>query len=309
MQGRATGTVGQLKAAFYRTSSFRQSHLIPVFRIDSSRGTFRQTYPFTVTEVANFGTIRTYGSTSFTHKRNELAPPPVTAKYSSRVFFGDNVAGLLIGTDLKQEVAVLSAHYDHLGQSGNQIFHGADDNASGTAMVLSVVAVFDSLARQGIRPRRSILFVLFSGEEGGLLGSQYFVTNSPIPLNQFVCNLNADMVGRVDYVHRKKPDYCYLITNDQGRELQLAAERANQQSVNLALNQGGYDTKNDPERHFSRSDHYNFAKLGIPVLFFTSGQHPDYHQPSDTADKINYDMLQKRATLLFQTAWRVANPD
>ncbi|GAB3641735.1 hypothetical protein GCM10027423_23710 [Spirosoma arcticum] len=281
--------------------------MLAVFRLDSVRGSFRHTYPFTVTEVALFGSSRTYGSAQPTYKRDELVPLPLTAKDSSRVSFGDNLAGLLIGSDLKREVVVLSAHYDHLGRSGRQIFHGADDNASGTATVLSVAAVFDSLARQGIRPRRSILFVLFSGEEGGLLGSQYFLMNSPIPLNQFVCDLNVDMIGRVDEAHRRKPDYCYLIRGNQGSELQLIAETVNRQSVNLTLNEGGYDTKNDPDQHFFRSDHYNFAKLGIPSLLFTSGQHPDYHRPSDTADKINYDVLQKRATLVFQTAWSVAN--
>ena len=307
LQGRETGTTGQLQAAFYCTNSLRKSRLLSAFRIDSIRGSFRQTFAFTITDVALFGNSRVPGSAPPTYKRHELAPLPVTAKDSNRVLLGHNLAGLLIGTDLKQEVVVLSAHYDHLGRSGSQIFHGADDNASGTATVLGVAAVFDSLARQGVRPRRSILFVLFSGEEGGLLGSQYFVYNSPIPLNQFVCDLNVDMVGRVDYFHRKKPDYCYLITDKLGRELQTTAETANQQSVNLALNQGGYDTKNDPEQHFYRSDQYNFAKLGLPVLFFTSGQHPDYHRPSDTADRIVYDVLQKRATLVFQTAWRVAN--
>lgn len=256
-----------------------------------------------VIDVALFGNSRTYG----TYKRDELALLPLTAKDSNRVSFSDNLAGLLIGTDLKQEVVVLSAHYDHLGKSGSQIFHGADDNASGTATVLGVAAVFDSLARQGIRPRRSILFVLFSGEEGGLLGSQYFIANSPIPLNQFVCDLNVDMVGRVDMPHRNKPDYCYIITDKLGNKIQTTAEVANRQSVNLALNEGGYDTKNDPEQYFFRSDHYNFAKLGIPVLFFTSGGHPDYHRPSDTADKIQYEVLGKRATLVFQTAWSVAN--
>ena len=308
LEGRKTGTVGQRKAVTYCTSSFRQSHLLAVFRLDSVRGSFRQTYAFTTTDVALFGSSRTYGSAQPTYKRDELVPLPLTAKDSSRVSFGDNLAGLLIGSDLKQEVVVLSAHYDHLGKSGRQVFHGADDNASGTATVLSVAAVFDSLARQGIRPRRSILFVLFSGEEGGLLGSQYFLTNTPIPLNQFVCDLNVDMIGRVDEAHRGKPDYCYLIRGDQGSELQLIAEKANRQSVNLALNKGGYDTKNDLDQHFFRSDHYNFAKLGIPVLLFTSGQHSDYHRPSDTADKIEYNVLQKRATLVFQTAWSVANP-
>lgn len=308
MQGRKTGTVGQRQAASYCTASFRQSHLLVVFRLDSIRGSFRQTYAFTTTDVALFGSSRTYGSTPLTYKRDELVPVPRTAKDSNRVSFGDNLAGLLVGADLKQEVVIVSAHYDHLGRSGGQIFHGADDNASGTATVLSVAAVFDSLARQGVRPKRSILFVLFSGEEGGLLGSKYFVANSPIPLNQLVCDLNVDMVGRIDEAHREKPDYCYLITGNQGSELQTIAETVNQQSVNLALNEGGYDVKNDPDRHFFRSDHYNFAQLGIPVLFFTNGSHPDYHRPSDTADKIAYDVLQKRATLVFQTAWLVANP-
>lgn len=307
MQGRKTGTAGQRQAASYCTASFRQSHLLVVFRLDSTRSSFRQTYPFITTDIALFGSSRTYGSPSPTYKRDELAPPPRTAKDSSRVSFGDNLAGLLVGTDLKQEVVVVSAHYDHLGRSGGQIFHGADDNASGTAAVLGMAAVFDSLARQGVRPRRSVLFVLFSGEEGGLLGSQYFVANSPIPLNQFVCDLNVDMVGRIDEAHRGKPDYCYLITGNQGSELQTVAETVNQQSVNLAINEGGYDTKNDPGQYFFRSDHYNFAQLGIPVLFFTSGQHTDYHRPSDTADKIAYEVLQKRATLVFQTVWSVAN--
>ena len=306
LQGRATGTAGQLKAAFYCVKSFRQSHLFAAFRPDSLQASFRQTFPFTATEVVLFGSSRIYGSIPY--KRHELLSAPLANQDSIRVLFGDNVAGLLIGTDLKQEVVVLSAHYDHLGQSDKRIFHGADDNASGTATVLSVASVFDSLAQQKIRPRRSILFVLFSGEEGGLLGSEYFIRNTPIPVKQLVGNLNVDMVGRVDHTHRKKPNYCYLITNKQGDKLQEIAEIANSQSIKMALNQEGYDTENDPEQHFYRSDQYSFAKRGIPALLFTSGNHPDYHQPSDTANKIAYDVLQKRATLIFQTAWRLANP-
>ena len=307
--GRETGTAEQLKATFYCTSLFRKSHLGTVFQIDSTHRSFRQQYSFTASEVANFGSVRSYSSTPYTYKRYELTDTPLTAKDSSHVLFGDNVAGVLIGTDLKQEVVVVSAHYDHLGRTKGRIFHGADDNASGTATVLSLAAVFDSLAQQGIKPRRSILFVLFSGEEEGLLGSRYFVQHSPVPLNQLVCDLNVDMVGRVDDAHRKKPNYCYLITGKQGIELQQTAEIANKQSVNLAINQGGYDTQNDPNQYFLRSDHVNFAKYGIPALFFTNGEHPDYHQPSDTADKIVFDVLQKRATLVFQTAWSVANSD
>ena len=279
------------------------------FRTDSTHASYRQTYPFTTTKVIPFGNSGAYQTLSTPYEQYDLAAQPITAKDSSRVSFGDNVAGILVGTDLKQTILVLSAHYDHLGKADGQIYHGADDNASGTATILSVASVFDSLARQGVRPRRSILFVLFSGEEGGLTGSKYFVQNCPIPISQLVCDLNVDMVGRVDDDHRKKPDYCYLIKGRQGNELQKAAETANQQSVNLSLNQGGYDTETDPQQHFYRSDQVSFVNAGVPALFFTSGQHPDYHQPSDTADKIRYDVLQKRATLVFQTAWIIANSD
>lgn len=305
LQGRATGMAGQLKAALYSTQAFRQSHLLPVFQLDSIRGSFYQPYTFRIFDVSVFGQIRTNGFP--TYKRHELTPLSTKNNDSTRVFVGHNVAGLLIGTDLKREVVIVSAHYDHLGYSGNRVFHGADDNASGTAAVLSIAAVVDSLAQQGIRPRRSILFVLFSGEEGGLLGSEYFIQNSPVPLKQLICDVNIDMVGRVDYAHRKRPDYCYLLMGVQPDNLFREIDVANRKSVNLALNQGGYDTKNDPEQYFYRSDQYTFFKQKIPVLFFTSGEHADYHQPSDTANKINYDALQKRATLVFQTVWLVAN--
>ncbi len=277
------------------------------FRPDSTHASFRQTYPFTTTKVVPFGNAGAYFTLTTPNEQHDLSAPPLTAKDSSSVLFGDNVAGILVGTDLKQQIVVLSAHYDHLGRADGQIYHGADDNASGTATVLSVASVFDSLAQLGVRPRRSILFVLFSGEEGGLTGSTYFVQNCPIPINQLMCDLNVDMIGRVDDAHRKKPDYCYLIRGQQGSELQKAAETTNQQSVNLSLNKGGYDTENDPQQYFYRSDHYNFVKAGVPALFFTSGQHPDYHRPSDTADKLVYDVLQKRATLVFQTAWMIAD--
>ena len=308
-QGRKTGTDGQLQAATYCTQALRQSHLLALFRLDSIHGSFRQSFAFITTEVAPFGGYRSYGSGMSTYKRNELVPLPQTANDSSRALFGQNIGGLIIGTDLKQEVLVISAHYDHLGKEDDNVYYGADDNASGTATVLSVAATFDSLRLAGIKPRRSLLFVLFSGEEGGLLGSSYFIYNAPIPLPQLVGDLNVDMVGRVDNAHRKKPDYCYLLTNDAGRKLQQVAEQANAQSVNLAINQGGYDTQNDPEQFFSRSDHYNFARYGVPALFFTNGSHVDYHKPTDTADRINYEVLAKRATLVFQTAWVLANQD
>ncbi len=308
-QGRKTGTDGQVQAANYCTQAFRQNHLLAPFRLDSIRGSFRQPFAFMTTEVVPYGAARLNGLPASAFQRSELVPLPQTARDSNRVMFGHNVGGLIIGTDLKQEVVVISAHYDHLGTEGKRVFYGADDNASGTATVLGVSAVFDSLRQAGIRSRRSMLFVLFSGEEGGLLGSSHFIDNSPVPLSQLVCDLNVDMVGRVDDAHRKKPDYCYLLTNKDGRKLRQIAEQVNVQSVNLSINQGGYDTQEDPEQFFSRSDHYNFAKQGIPALFFTSGTHVDYHKPTDTADRINYEVLAKRATLVFQTAWALANQE
>jgi Zn-dependent M28 family amino/carboxypeptidase len=242
-----------------------------------------------------------------TAKRSELSNPPSANDNTGEILFAHNVGGLLVGSDLKNEIVIVSAHYDHLGKNGNLIYHGADDNASGTASVLAIAAAFDSLAQQGIRPRRSVLFVLFSGEEGGLIGSKYFVAASPFAMSQIMCDLNVDMVGRMDHAHRKKPDYCYLITGKSDKALKQTIEVANQRSVKLNLDYR-YDSENDPSQFYYRSDHYNFSKQGIPIAFFMDGEHPDYHQPSDTADKINYSVLQKRATLVFQAAWMMANP-
>lgn len=311
LQGRKTGTQGQREAAIYCSRTFREHRLTPLFRLDSATVSFRQTYPFTMTEVMPFGqpmsgrnNSTNRGSATIT--RYELTDPPVSRRDSASSLFGQNVAGLLIGGDLKQKVVIISAHYDHLGRINGQVFPGADDNASGTASVLSIAATFDSLARQGIRPRRSVLFLLFSGEEGGLIGSQYFVTHCPLLNDQIVCDLNVDMVGRVDPGHRKKPDYCYLISSQQATQLRKAADKANRASVNIELNRD-YDNEGEPNHFFYRSDHYNFAKYGIPILFFMDGIHPDYHRSSDTAERINYELLQKRATLVFQTAWLLAN--
>jgi Zn-dependent M28 family amino/carboxypeptidase len=301
LQGRQTGTVGQYKAADYCVKNFENNHLLPVFQLDSLRWTFLQKYYFTPALVSYFGRM------AVTAKRSELSNPPSENDNTGQILFAHNVGGLLVGSDLKNEIVIISAHYDHLGKNGNIIYKGADDNASGTASVLAIAAAFDSLAQQGIRPRRSILFLLFSGEEGGLIGSKYFVAASPFAMNQIICDLNVDMVGRTDWKHRKKPDYCYLITGKSDKELKQTVKIANQNSVNIRLDYS-YDSENDPSQFYYRSDHYNFAKQGIPIAFFVDGEHPDYHQPTDSADKINYPLLSKRATLVFQSAWMMANP-
>lgn len=305
LQGRRTGTIGQRRAAAYCQRVLRANHLVPIFKLDSTRTSYRQTFPIVFTDVATFGNLPG-GST--TYRQAELATGPLSRQDSSRALFGINLGGLLPGLDLKREIIVVSAHYDHIGASGGLIYHGADDNASGTAAVLGVAAVFDSLARTGLRSRRTVLFVLFSGEEEGLLGSAYFVAHPPASLTQFVCALNADMVGRVDNAHKRTPDYCYVLTDANGGSLKKTLEQVNAQTVQLALNKGGYNTDEDPEQFFRRSDQYSFARLGIPVLFFTNGSHSDYHRSTDTAKRIRYDVLQKRATLLFQTVWALANP-
>jgi Zn-dependent M28 family amino/carboxypeptidase len=299
--GRETGKPGQKSAAYYCGSVLKINHLIPFFQVDSTRYSFLQTYPFE--SVA----IRPYGNAVSVYKRYTLVDPPVTARDSSLVLFGQNVAGVLVGDDLKQELVVLSAHYDHLGSVEGVVYPGADDNGSGTATVLSIAAVFDSLAQAGIKPRRSVLFVLFSGEEGGLIGSQYFINNSLISPAQFVADLNIDMVGRVDNAHRRKPNYCYIIGGNKNNNLREVVAQVNQQSVGLFLDPE-HDNENDPNQYFYRSDQLNFVLAGVPALFFMDGEHPDYHQPTDTADRIEYGVLQKRATLIFQTAWFLANP-
>lgn len=308
LQGRGTGQQGQREAALYCSRNFTRSRLTPIFRLDSARFSYRQTYPFRLTAITPYGiTARSDGKRAGqTFNRYELANDPVNRQDSLQVSYGQNVAGLLIGTDLKKEFVVISAHYDHLGREGGVIYPGADDNASGTAAVLGIAATFDSLSRLGIRPRRSLLFVLFSGEEGGLIGSQYFIGNFPFSLDQIVCDLNIDMVGRVDKAHKKSPDYCYIIGGPTNKPLRRVVEEANEQSINIELNRE-YDNEYDQNQYYYRSDHYNFGRLGIPVMFFMDGNHPDYHRTSDTADKINYTVLQKRATLVFQAAWRVAN--
>lgn len=311
LQGRRTGTVGQQKAVAYCLRAFRASHLFAAFRADSLRSSYRQNFPIRFTSMAYYGSMPgLYASQPYrsSYQQAELINKPMSRRDSSRAMFGVNMGGLIPGTDLKQEIIMLSAHYDHLGATGKRIFHGADDNASGTAAVLSVAAVFDSLARAGVHSRRTVLFVLFSGEEDGLLGSAYFVNHPPADLNRIVCGINVDMIGRVDDAHLSRPDYCYLITNRRGDELKRVIEGVNAQRVGLQLNQGGYDTTEDPDCHFRRSDQYNLSLAGIPALLMTSGEHADYHSTTDTAEKIHYDALQKRATLLFQTAWTLANP-
>jgi Zn-dependent M28 family amino/carboxypeptidase len=221
-----------------------------------------------------------------------------------------NVLGYLEGSDLKDELIVISAHYDHVGIGANgEIFNGADDDASGTTGVLEIANAFSKAKREGHGPRRSILFLAVTAEEKGLLGSDYYTRHPIVPLKNTVTNLNIDMIGRVDPKHEGKPAYIYTIGSDKlSSTLHQISEDVNTKYTKLDIDYK-YNDPNDPERIYYRSDHYNFAKNGIPVIFYFNGVHADYHKATDTIEKINFDQLVQRTKLVFHTAWEVANRD
>jgi Zn-dependent M28 family amino/carboxypeptidase len=224
----------------------------------------------------------------------------------------DNVMGLLEGTDLKDEIVVVSGHYDHIGlttEGTDKVNNGADDDGSGTTGVLEMAQAFTKAKAEGHGPRRSILFLTVCGEEKGLLGSEWYSESPIFPLAKTVTNLNIDMIGRVDPAHKDNPDYVYLIGSDKlSSDLHKISEYTNATYTRLTIDYK-YNDPNDPDRIYYRSDHYNFAKHGIPIIFYFNGIHEDYHKPSDEVSKINFEMLAKRARLVFFTAWDIANRD
>jgi Zn-dependent M28 family amino/carboxypeptidase len=219
----------------------------------------------------------------------------------------ENVLGFIEGSDKKDEYVIITAHYDHIGVKGEEINNGADDDGSGTVAVMEIAQAFAMAKEAGHGPRRSILFMTVTGEEKGLFGSAYYVMHPALPLEKTIANLNIDMVGRVDSKHEESPNYIYLIGSDRlSRELHELSENTNKIYSKMELDYT-YNDKNDPNRFYYRSDHYNFAKNNIPVIFYFNGTHPDYHRPTDTVDKIEFDILTNRTKLVFHTAWEIAN--
>ena len=268
-EGRNTGKKGQKKAAGYIADFYRENDIESPIR----KGDYFQEIP--------------------TEFYKDKYPPT------------ENVLGFIPGKT--NEVIVLSAHYDHLGIKDGKIFNGADDDGSGSMAILEIAEAFKKAADAGHQPKRGILILHVTAEEKGLIGSDYYSKNPVIPLAQTVTNLNIDMIGRVDKRHQDNPNYIYLIGSDRlSTELHKISERANQETVDLELDYK-YNAKSDPNRFYYRSDHYNFAKHDIPVIFYFNGTHADYHQPTDTADKLNYELLEKRTRLIFHTAWKLAN--
>jgi Zn-dependent M28 family amino/carboxypeptidase len=222
-----------------------------------------------------------------------------------------NVVGVLPGTDLKDEYLFITAHYDHLGKRGDSvIYYGADDDGSGTVGVLEIAEAFAKAKEAGKGPRRSIVFMTVSGEEKGLWGSEYYGSNPLFPLDKTTADLNIDMIGRSD-ADRKVGDsnnYVYVVGDDKlSSDLKTISESVNKKYTKLELDYK-FNDPNDKNRIYYRSDHYNFAKNGVPIIFYYDGMlGADYHKPTDTPDKINYKLLAKRAQLVFYTAWEMAN--
>ncbi|WP_222983996.1 M28 family peptidase [Flagellimonas meishanensis] len=223
----------------------------------------------------------------------------------------ENVVAVIKGTEKPNEYVVISSHLDHIGITADgQINNGADDDGSGSVALLEIAEAFKEASKAGEGPKRSIVFLHVTGEEKGLLGSRYYTDFDPVfPLAQTVANLNIDMIGRIDPKRDGDRNYVYLIGSDKlSTELHKLSEEVNQKYANLELDYT-YNDENDPNRFYYRSDHYNFAKNNIPIIFYFNGTHEDYHRPGDTPDKINYDLLQNRTRLVFHTAWEVANRD
>ncbi len=222
---------------------------------------------------------------------------------------GENVMGVIEGSEFPNEYVIVTSHFDHIGMDGDKIFNGADDDGSGTSTVLALAQTYGELYKIGIKPKRSILFMTVSGEEKGLLGSEYFTNDPPIDFDQMMCNLNIDMVGRVDDEHKDNPNYVYLIGSDKlSTELHNVAIEVNKENENIELD-FTYNSPDDPNRYYYRSDHYNFAKNNIPVIFYFNGTHPDYHKETDTIEKIDFETMSVRAKYIFSTIWEVANRD
>lgn len=219
----------------------------------------------------------------------------------------ENVLGFVEGTDLKEEVLILTAHYDHLGKDDTTVYNGADDDGSGTVALLELAEAFARAKREGNGPRRSILIMPVAGEEKGLLGSQYYTSKPLFPLDKTIADLNIDMIGRIDDKHPDNSNYVYLIGSDKlSTDLHRISENANTLYTRLELDY----TFNDPadkNRFYYRSDHYNFAKNNIPVIFYFNGVHEDYHKPTDEVSKINFEKMEKITRLVFYTAWDLAN--
>ena len=279
MEGRNTGEAGQKKAGLYIIEQYKA-----------------------------LGIKNPPGSMDFYQK----VPSEFMKKgFSPKLGDSENIWAFIPGAEKPEEVVIISAHYDHIGMKNGEVFNGADDDGSGTVSLIEIAKAFAEAKKEGHAPKRSILFLHVTGEEHGLHGSRYYAENPLFPIKNAVADINIDMVGRRDTIGSHKTDgkYVYVIGSDRlSSELHSINEEMNTKYVGLNLDYT-FNARNDPNQFYFRSDHYNFAKKGIPSIFFFNGVHEDYHGPNDTADKIEYDLLAMRAKLAFTLAWELANRD
>ena len=290
LEGRETGKPGQKMAAAYIANHFKEIG-IPPYK--------RKTY-FQKFKVKSKRHVCKCDDCDLTFFKRVFK--------SNQIIRGENVLGFIEGSDLKEELIIITAHYDHLGKHDSLIFNGADDDASGVAGAMEIAEAFMLAKKDGKGPRRSILIMPVSGEEKGLLGSKYYTDNPVYPLNNTIANLNIDMIGRLDDWH-STGNYVYLIGSDRlSYDLHNINEEVNNKYTKLDLDYK-YNDEEDPNRYYYRSDHYNFAKNNIPVIFYFNGVHEDYHRPSDTIEKLDFSKIKTISKLVFLTAWELAKTE
>ena len=221
-----------------------------------------------------------------------------------------NVIGVINGTDSSAGCIILSAHHDHVGRDGKDIYYGAVDNASGTVAIMEIAMLMNKAIEKGIRPKRTIIFASYTGEEKGLLGSYHLAANPLFPIEKTRAVLNIDMMGRVDTFYsgkRADSSYAYILVVDTlNRGLRNALFTANEKLGKLKLDTY-YEQPQYMQRRLLGSDQYPFYLKGVPFIRIDCGFSKDYHQPTDTPDKINYELLSNQIQLAFLTTWNIAN--
>jgi Zn-dependent M28 family amino/carboxypeptidase len=233
-----------------------------------------------------------------------------------------SVVALLEGSDptLRDELVIVCAHYDHDGVNGDSVLNGADDNGSGTVGLMEIAEAFAMAAGEGQRPPRSILFAAWNSEERGLLGAWAYTENPLRPLPATVAVLNMDMIGRNEEVREgeggrfrgldvqtadSNATAVNVIGTTRSASLKQVIERANS-GIDLTLRLR-YD--NNASQLMRRSDHWPFLNRGVPGVWFHTGLHPDYHRPTDDAERINYEKMEKVVRLVYQSAWDLASAE
>ncbi|MGO4773348.1 M28 family peptidase [Flavobacterium sp. W22_SRS_FK3] len=275
MEGRETGSKGQKKAGLYMIEQYKKN-----------------------------GVSFPKGATDY---YQHIPAAFLNARHNENLPDSENIWAYIEGSEKPDEVLVISAHYDHVGIKDGDIYNGADDDGSGTVAVIEMAKAFAKAKKEGHGPKRSILFLHVTGEEHGLHGSRYYSENPLFPITNTITDINIDMIGRRDVEHANTNNYVYVIGADRlSSDLHNIVVAQNEKYTKLDLDFKFNDPK-DPNHFYERSDHYNFAKHGIPAVFFFNGVHEDYHGKGDEPQKIEYDALTKRTQLAFVVAWDLAN--